>query len=398
MQVMKNKKIIAAIVAALLVVSYLWAGGVASSKHKGKDNKPVNVVTDVAITGDIGVYVTALGNVSASQTATLRSRVDGQLKSILFKEGQVVKEGQLLAEIDPREFYAKLEQAEGQRLRNAALLAQAQQDLARYTTLFSQDSIAKQQLDNQQSLVKQYEGALRNDKGAIDAAKLQITYAKITAPFAGTLGLRQVDVGNQIKVNDANGIVVLTQLQPIDVVFSLPEDRLASVLTQIKNHVITAEAWDKENRQLLASGEVSALDNQIDSTTGTIKMRASFSNENSMLFPNQFVNVKLYLDTKKDVVIVPSAAIQYATKGSFVYVVQGDNVKMQPVAVDYQTGDRTSIKEGVAAGDVVVIDGADNLRDGSKIVATAKSAMLANPAGEAILVPSKDRHKNAHEK
>lgn len=346
---------------------------VPAPKAKGRGgfdpNRPTPVLADVATKKDVNIYLNGLGTVTPLKTVTVRSRVDGELVKLHFTEGQTVKEGDLLAEIDSRPFQVQLMQAEGQMARDQALLANARIDLERYQTLFKQDSIAKQQVDTQAALVRQYEGAVRTDQSQIESAKLQLTYSRVTAPISGRLGLRQVDQGNVVRAGDANGLVVITQLQPVAAVFTIPQDSLPAVLRQLKaGEKPPVEAWDRENRTKLASGTLITVDNQIDPTTGTVKLKAQFPNSDGSLFSNQFVNVRMLLETRKDTTVVPSAAVQRGAQGMFVYVVRDDStVTVRPVKVGPTDGPVTAIEAGVQPGERVVTDGVDRLREGAKI-------------------------------
>lgn len=386
------------IVIAVLAVAGAWylfhkSGPDKSGKYT-QSGAPVTVGIATAKTGDINVYLVGIGNITPPNTIILHSRVDGQLIELPFAEGQFVKKGQLLAELDARPFEAALEQAQGQLKRDTALLEEAKIDLQRYIRLASEDSIATQQVDLQTSLVKQYQGAVLGDRGQVDAAQTNLAYTKLYSPVSGRVGLRQVDPGNIVHASDASGVAVITQLQPITAIFTLPEDDIPEIESQMNGGRITAEAWDRDNKHKLADGVVYAVDNQVDPATGTVKLRASFPNEDNKLFPSQFVNIRCLVETKKDVVIMPAAAVLHGSDGTYVYRVgSGDTVTVQPVKIAITEGDNVSVAEGIKAGDQVVVDGTDNLREGTRIIVPPPKA-----AEDAPVQITPDRKQSRHKK
>jgi multidrug efflux system membrane fusion protein len=328
---------------------------------------PVGAAT--AETGDIDILLDELGTVTSLATVTIRSQISGYLTQVAFTEGQIVKQGDLLAQIDSRPYELALSQAEGQLARDQALLADARLDLARFQLLAKTNAIPKQQLDTQDALVKQDEGIVKSDQAMIGTAKLNIAYCHIVAPVNGRVGLRLVDQGNYVTPTDASGIVVITQLEPITVVFTVPEDNVPQILKRLHvNAKLPATAYDRSGNTKLATGSLLTLDNQIDVTTGTLKLKAQFANDDESLFPNQFVNIRLLVDALHDTTVVPTSAIQRGAPGTFVYLIKPDlTVTAQPVTLGPANGDRVSIASGLAPGDRVVVDGADRLREGAKV-------------------------------
>ncbi|MCQ4968014.1 MdtA/MuxA family multidrug efflux RND transporter periplasmic adaptor subunit [Atlantibacter hermannii] len=328
---------------------------------------PVQAAT--AVREAVPRYLSGLGTVTAANTVTVRSRVDGQLMALHFQEGQQVKAGDLLAEIDPSQFKVALAQAEGQLAKDKATLANARRDLARYQQLSKTNLVSRQELDAQQALVNETLGTIKADEAAVASAQLQLNWSRITAPTEGRVGLKQVDIGNQISSGDTAGIVVLTRTHPIDVLFTLPESDIATILqAQKAGKTLTVEAWDRTNKQKLSSGTLLSLDNQIDVTTGTIKLKARFDNQDDALFPNQFVNARMLVDTQQDAIVIPAAALQMGNDGHFVWVLNGDNqVSKHTVTTGIQDSEKVVIAAGLSAGDRVVTDGIDRLTEGAKV-------------------------------
>jgi membrane fusion protein, multidrug efflux system len=373
------------------------AGGKAAAGAGGRGrggaeagNFIVPVVVATAQKGDLPVYLIGLGTVTAYNTVTVRSRVDGAIVKVNFTEGQFVHEGDALIEIDPRPYQVMLEQAEGQLAKDQAELHDVQVDFERYQLLYSEGVIPKQQVDTQQAQVGQYLGAIKADQAAIDNAKLQIVYSHITSPISGRVGLRLVDIGNIVHATDTTGLLVITQLQPIAVIFTLPQDQLQQVLVKIHGGgQLPVEAYDRDDTTKIAEGKLLTIDNQIDPTTGTYKLKAVFPNENNGLFPNQFVNVHMLVDIKHNLVIVPAAAIQRGPQGTYVYAISdGDTAHIRDVTVAQTTGNNVGISSGINDGDVVVIDGADKLQDGSKVLASTSPTSSTHEAAAQPATPS----------
>ncbi|WP_312242204.1 MdtA/MuxA family multidrug efflux RND transporter periplasmic adaptor subunit, partial [Pantoea sp.] len=339
---------------------------------------PVRAAT--AETQSVPQYLSGLGTVTAANTVTVRSRVDGELMAIHFKEGQQVEAGQLLAEIDPRPFQVALTQAEGQQARDQATLANARRDLARYEQLAKTKVATQQELDTQRALVSETLGTLKADQGSVDSARLNLTYSRITSPIAGRVGLKQVDIGNYITSGDTNGLVVVTQTHPIDVVFTLAENNISQILqAQKSGQPLSVEAWDRSNKTLLTTGALLSLDNQIDATTGTIKLKARFDNQDDALFPNQFVNARLKVNTLQNAVVIPAAALQMGNEGNFVWVVNSDNkVSKKSVTAGIQDSQQVVINAGLEVGERVVTDGLDRLTEGAQVEVVAPQSTAAS--------------------
>jgi len=337
------------------------------------------VVVNTVTRRNMDVVLNGLGNVTPVANVTVRVQVSGPLLKVLFKEGQMVKAGDVLAEIDPRPFQATLDQAVGQLARDQALLQNARLDQKRYKTLLAQDSISSQQVDTQDALVRQYEGTVKTDQGNVDNARLQLGYTRIVAPVSGRIGLRQVDPGNIVNTTDTNGIALITQIQPIAVLYTIPEDNLPSVLKKLNaGEKLPVQAWDRQMRNQIGDGTLLTTDNQIDTTTGTVKLKAIFPNTDGLLFPNQFVNVRTRIDTLENAVVMPIAAIQRGQQGTFVYVVGDDSkVKVQVVTLGPGDGSHTAVLKGLEPGQRVVVDGADRLKEGMTVEAVDPAARAA---------------------
>ncbi len=332
------------------------------------------VVVHTAALGDIDIYLDGLGTVTPLATVTLRTQISGQLTKVAFTEGQMVEKGAVLATIDPRPYQAALEQYQGQLRQAQAQLAEARIDLSRYETLSEQDSIAKQQVDSARALVTQYEGLVQTGQANVDSAKLNLAYCQVIAPVAGRVGLRMVDEGNYVTPGDANGLVVLTRVKPITVIFTVPEQQMLAVASRLHSGAtIPVEAFDQNQTRKLAGGTLSAIDNQVDTTTGTFRLRAVFANEDESLFPNQFVNVRMLLDTQHNVIVIPTAGIERNQLGTFVYIVKPDNtVAIHPVMLGTTEGEHVAIASGLKVGERVVVDGADRLTDGVPVTVQAE--------------------------
>ncbi len=359
------------------------AGG--SGKGQGRQGAgaggfAVPVVVATSQRGDLPVYFNGLGTVTAFNTVTVHSRVDGQITKINFQEGQYVHQGDALVEIDARPYQVQLEQAEGQLAKDQAQLRDVQVNYERYQLLYKEGVIPKQQVDTQGAQVGQFEGAIKADEGVIDGAKLQLVYSHVIAPISGRIGLRLVDVGNIVHATDANGLLVITQLQPIAVIFALPEDELPQVTAKLRSGgQLTVDAYDRDDTNKIESGKLLTIDNQIDTSTGTYKLKAIFNNDKEVLFPNQFVNVHLLADVKKNLTIVPAAAIQRGPQGTYVYVVQnGNTAKIQSVTIAQSTANSVGLSAGLNGGELVVIDGQDKLQDNSKVSPTTAPTGAAN--------------------
>ena len=379
----------------ILVILVLAGGGYYYYKSRGASESkaapapgaraaalgPVSVAVTTASKQDVPYYLSGLGSVTPFNTVTVKTRVDGQLQKVNFQEGQFVREGETLAEIDPRPFEVALRQMEGQLARDQAQLNDARVEFARYDQLHKEGVVAQQQVDTQNATVGQLEGAVRSDQAQIDNQKLQLMYCKITAPLSGRVGLRLVDQGNMVHASDQGGLVVITQVQPVAVLFTLPEDSLQDVIQHMKTEELGTEAYSRDDQTKLATGKLVTIDNQIDPTTGTVRFKAVFENHDLSLWPNQFVNIRLMLDVRKNAIVVPLAAIQRGNQGSYVYTVKNGHANMQPVKVDLTQGNVSLIASGVSEGDQVVVDGQDRLQSGSAVEAHNTSSSGSGGGG-----------------
>jgi multidrug efflux system membrane fusion protein len=357
----------------------------------------IPVGTATVAKGDIPLITKALGTVTPLATVTVKTQITGQLQTVAFTEGQTVKKGDLLAVVDPRPYDVALQQAVGTLEKDKALLANAQVDLKRYQTLVAQNSIAGQQLDTQAALVRQYQATILTDQAGVDSAKLNLTYTRIVAPTDGRIGLRLVDPGNYVTIGDATGICVITLMQPMSVLFTIPEDSVPQVRQRLRDGAtLEATALDRAQKVTLGTGKLSTTDNQIDTTTGTLKLRAMFDNKDESMFPNQFVNIKLLVDTVKDATVVPVAAVQRGQPGTYVYLVKADEtVHVQVIETGPTDGEKIAVTKGLAIGDQVVIDGVDRLRDGARVrkpelPGRAPAAAAPNGAGRRGKPPAAD--------
>jgi len=345
-----------------------------AAEKESSTSRPVTVATVVAAQRDVPIYLDGLGTVTAWKTVTVRSQVDGRLEKVLFREGQAVKKGELLAQVDARPFLSQLHQAEGALGRDSALLRNGRLNLERYASLRQQNLVSQQQVDDQQAAVGQYEGAVAMDQAQIETAKLNLEYARITAPIDGVTGVRMVDEGNLVRANDASGIVVITQIDPIAVLFTLPEDDLHRITARMNEGKLPVDAYSREGDTLLGTGELLVLDNQINQATATLRLKAVFENSKRLLWPNQFVKTRLLLSVRKDALVIPATGVQRGPKGTFAYVVQADKTAApRPIEVEMLVRDQALVGRGLAAGDEVVIEGQNQLRPGAKVAPTPRA-------------------------
>jgi membrane fusion protein, multidrug efflux system len=402
--------LVAVIVLLLLIalarfIQHKQPAAAAGGSGRGGQNGPVAVTVATAVTGDIQLRIPALGTVTPLATVTVRTQISGIMQKILFTEGQTVHQGDALAQIDPRPYEAALQQMEGNLKRDQALLADAKLDLKRYEGLVKEDSIAVQQLDTQKALVDQYIGTIESDEGQLNTARVNLLYTHIAAPVTGRVGLRQVDQGNYVTPGDANGIVVINQLQPITVIFPIPEDNVSALMRRLhESGAMTVEAYDRTNSAKLADGKLLTIDNQIDVTTGTVKLRAQFENTDGLLFPNQFVNIQLLQQVLQNQIIMPNSAVRRGAPNgvvsTFVYVVNPDRtVTVRAVTLGVVDGERVAVAKGLSAGELVVTEGGDRLRDGAQVLLPAAAAPVAGarpPAGARPATPGSPGTPGSH--
>ena len=402
--------VVVALVGLVLFIRHIQnksqaAPGGGSGRGPGGQGGPIPVSIATASTGDIELRIPALGTVTPLATVTVKTQISGILQKIAFTEGQLVHQGEMLAQIDPRPYEAAVQQMEGNLRRDQALLADAKLDLKRYEGLVKEDSIAVQQLDTQRALVDQYEGTIESDQGQLQTAKVNLIYTRIVSPVNGRVGLRQVDQGNYVTPGDANGIVVVNQVQPITVIFPVPEDDVPALAKQVHDgNTLEVDAYDRTNSAKLAGGKLLTLDNQIDTTTGTVKLRASFENADGVLFPNQFVNIQLLQEVLKNQIIMPNSAVRRGAPNgvvtTFVYIVNADStVTVRPITLGVVDGERAAVTQGLAAGEMVVTEGGDRLRDGAKVQLPQNAAApAAAPAAakKGAGAPNGQHRKHAH--
>jgi membrane fusion protein, multidrug efflux system len=403
----RGRFVVTCLLLLLVVAGVVWWSrqqGEPQPARGGRAAAPMSIVPEVVGKGDIGITLNGLGTVTSLATVTIRSQISGYLQKVNFKEGDEVKKGDLLAQIDPRPFEAALAQAKGQLARDEAMLKGAQVDLARYQGLAAQNAVPRQTLDTQVALVGQNQGTVEADRAAVRSAEVNLQYCNIVSPLDGRVGLRQVDQGNYVTPGDATGLVVITQLQPISVLFTVPEDNLQAISKRIKEGaVLPAAAYSRDGSTKIADGTLQTFDSQIDPTTGTIKLRAQFPNESRTLYPNQFVNVRLLLDTHKDVTTMPTAGVQRGVPGTFVYFINPDStVSVRKIELGVTDGDRVEVRSGLVPGDRIVVDGADKLRDGARINVRAEADINA-PAADPAAAPGpgkagKRRHSDSGQK
>jgi membrane fusion protein, multidrug efflux system len=380
-----GRMLLLSVLALLIVAGVVWWSRQQTAPQPGgagRNAAPMSIVPETVGKGDIGINLNALGTVTSLATVTVRTQISGYLIKIDFTEGQEVKKGDLLAEIDSRPYEAALAQARGQLARDEAMLKGAQVDLTRYQGLAAQNAVPHQTLDTQVALVGQDQGTVEADRGTVKSAEVNLQYSRILSPLDGRVGLRQVDQGNYVTPGDTNGLVVITQLQPISALFTVPEDNLQAISKRLQQGaVLPATAYDRSGANKLADGTLSTFDSQIDPTTGTIKLRALFPNDSRTLYPNQFVNIRLLIDTHKDVTTISTAGIQRGVPGTFVYLINAENtVSVRPVQLGVTDGDRVEVRSGLAPGDRIVIDGADKLREGAKVNIRTENDAAAPPA------------------